>query len=111
MHLRPALRPRRDRTRLAVTARRRGPRADKTEGSPRVMLSGLNDTALVLAVYASQGPLLAPTQDSLPVAGWALPGGIGYPQGCDERFQRCYTLSSFPELRLAQCQCVLKQLI
>jgi len=26
------------------------------------------------------------TQDSLPAAGPALPGGIGYPQGFDERF-------------------------
>jgi hypothetical protein len=95
MHLRPALRPRRDRTRLALTACRRGPRSDKTDGSPRVLLSGLNDTASVLAVYTLQGTLLVATQDSLPAAGQALPGGIGYPQGCDERFQRCYTLSPF----------------
>ncbi len=27
------------------------------------------------------------TQDSLPAAGPALPDGIGYPQGSDERFQ------------------------
>jgi hypothetical protein len=29
------------------------------------------------------------TQDSFPVAGHALPGGIGYPQGSSERFQSC----------------------
>jgi len=27
------------------------------------------------------------TQDSLPVAGSALPDGLDYPQGSDERFQ------------------------
>ena len=30
-----------------------------------------------------------PTQNSLPAAGQALPDGIGYPQGPDERFQTC----------------------
>jgi hypothetical protein len=30
--------------------------------------------------------LPATTQDSLPAAGPALPDGIGYPQGFDERF-------------------------
>ena len=30
------------------------------------------------------------TQDSLPAAGQALPGGIGYPQGSNERFPRCF---------------------
>ena len=57
MHLCPVLRPRQDRTRLAHTACRHGPRSDNAEGSPRVMLSGLNSTALVLAVYASPSPL------------------------------------------------------
>ena len=41
-----------------------------------------------------------PTQDSLPAAGQALPGGIGYPQGPYERFPRCsrYIFSSSPKL-------------
>ena len=86
---------------------RRGPRADKDEGSPRVMLSGLNSTALVLAVYASQEPLRATTQDSLPAAGWALPGEIGYSRDDDERFQRSALFSPFPELVLAQCQFII----
>jgi len=60
----------------------------------RVVLSRLNSTALALAVYASQWSLLAPTQDSLPAAGQALPGGIGYPQGSDERFQTVFLLLS-----------------
>jgi hypothetical protein len=40
------------------------------------------------------------TQNSLPAAGQALPGGIEYPQGSDERFLSCnrYIRSSFPKL-------------
>lgn len=63
---------------------RRGPRTT-------ISLSWLNHTAFALAVYASQ--LSSPrrdctaTQDSLPAAGQALPGGIGYPQGCFVRFR------------------------
>ncbi len=36
--------------------------------------------------FASQGRSPGPTQDSLPAAGPALPDGIGYPQGFNERF-------------------------
>src|SRR5262249_21985957 len=39
-----------------------------------------------LVVYASSRGSPRPTQDSLLAAGQALPGGIGYPQGSDERF-------------------------
>jgi hypothetical protein len=49
---------------------------------------------LALAVYASQWSLLAPTQNSLPAAGQALPGGIGYPQSSYERFQTVVILLS-----------------
>jgi hypothetical protein len=62
------------------------PASDNNEGSPRVMISGLNRTAFDLAVHASQWRLPATTQDSLPVAGPALPDGIGYPQGSSKRF-------------------------
>src|SRR5208337_2938353 len=41
-------------------------------------------------------------QDSLPAAGPALPGGIGYPQGSCERFHGCVD-SPFPSF-LARCQ-------
>jgi hypothetical protein len=51
------LRPRRDWSPLALAGHQRGPRSDKAEGSPRVKLSRLNSTALVLAVYASSSPL------------------------------------------------------
>src|SRR4051812_16182558 len=45
------------------------------------------------------------TQDSLPVAGQALPDGIGYPQGSYESFPRCnrYISSPFPRLLGAGC--------
>ena len=44
--------------------------------APTIGLSTLNSTAFGLAVYASQGGLLRPTQDSLPVAGQALLDGL-----------------------------------
>ncbi len=51
------------------------PAADKSEDS-RNDLSRLNHTAWTLAVYASPRGSPLPTQDSLPAAGQALPGGI-----------------------------------
>ena len=63
----------------------------------QIYLSGLHSTALGLAVYASSGVLPHPTQNSLPVAGQALPDGIDYPQSCYERFP-CISTFSFPEL-------------
>src|SRR5271157_285704 len=45
-------------------------------GSREQKISGLDRTALGLAVYASQWRSPAATQDSLPAAGQALPGGI-----------------------------------
>jgi len=47
--------------------------------------SGLGRTAFDLAVYAPQRGSPLPTQDSLPAAGPALPRGIGYPHGSNER--------------------------
>ena len=75
-----------------------------TTKAPTTELSGLNRTALGLAVYASSGALRHPTQNSLPAAGQALPGGIQYPQGSYERFFSCnrYIRSPFPKLCLAQ---------
>ena len=48
------------------------PATDNDEGSPRVVISGLDRTAFDLAVYASQGRYPPATQDSLPAAGPAL---------------------------------------
>jgi len=45
-------------------------------GSREQKISGLDRTALGLAVYASQWRSPATTQDSLPAAGQALPDGI-----------------------------------
>lgn len=75
MCLCPVLRPRRDQTHQAVTVRWHGPRADKDEGSPRVMLSRLYGTALALAVYASPGGL--PAQDARLASG-CWPGCTGW---------------------------------
>ena len=63
-------------------------------------LSGLNDTAHPLAVYASQ-PGSLPDHARLASGCWpALPGGIGYPLGSDARFSfSCCT--SLPRLYLA----------
>jgi hypothetical protein len=54
---------------------RRGPRADKTEGSPRVGISGLHSTAWTLAVYASSGGL--PHRDARLASG-CWPGSTGW---------------------------------
>jgi hypothetical protein len=61
------------------TMPRRGPRSFDDEGSQQEVISGLTRTASALAVYASSGGLPHHTQDSLPVAGQALPDRIGYP--------------------------------
>ena len=50
-----------------------GPRTAK---APAKGLSTLNSMAFGLAVYASQCGLPRPTQNSLPAAGQALPGGL-----------------------------------
>ncbi len=60
-------------TRPPLCPRRRLPRF--------IQLSRLNRTALGLAVYASPGALPHKTQNSLPAAGQALPGGDQYPAG------------------------------
>ena len=73
-------------THQAIAMRRRGPRSQHDEGSLQEVISGLDNKALALAVYASQCGSRRPTQDSLLAAGQALPDGIGYPQGSNERF-------------------------
>ena len=90
------LRPRRDRTHQALAVCRRGPRGVHTEGSPRVVLSRLNSTALALAVYASQWPLLTPTQDSLPAAGQLYRVGLDTHKAPTKGFRPLS--SSFPKL-------------
>src|SRR3954471_22517755 len=104
------LRPRRDRAGSVgpgASCLARPPRLTKTRAHGEE-ISGLNRTAFDLAVYASQWKSPATTQDSLPAAGPALPGGIGYPQGPCKRFQA--VLSSFSELLGARCRSRLQSL-
>ena len=82
----PALRPRRD---LCARPSRRFGAAFRhyyDVGSHNKPLSGLHHTACALAIYASSPGSPLTTQDSLPAAGQALPGGTGYPLGSHARF-------------------------
>jgi hypothetical protein len=49
---------------------------NRTAKAPARGLSTLHSMAFGLTVYASQCGLPRPTQDSLPAAGQALPGGL-----------------------------------
>src|SRR5260370_3431880 len=84
------------RTDHARPSRRVGmaPAMTTTKAPTRSQLSRLNRTASGLAVYASSRALPHATQNSLPAAGQALPDGIGYPQGCYERFLMLLILPS-----------------
>jgi hypothetical protein len=80
--------------------RRRGPRSMKDEGSPRVVISGLQSTAWALAVYASPRPL--PGRDArLAFGRW--PGSTGWaclPTGFLRKVSEGsrYISSPFPKL-------------
>jgi len=64
------------------------PSANLTTSAPTTSLfSGLDHTACTLPVYASPRTLPHATQHSVPAAGQALPGGIGYPPGSIRRFR------------------------
>lgn len=79
----------------AVAAPRMVPSALTTASAPAwIIVSRLDHTARMLAVYASQGRSPATTQDSLPAAWPAWPGGIGYPLGSVTRFRQviCFLL-------------------
>ena len=68
--------PGRTEVRQAIAALGTAPACVNNGGSREQKISGLDRTALGLAVYASQWRSPATTQDSLPAAGQALPGGI-----------------------------------
>ena len=79
------------------------PERSTTKAPHDSVISGLNGTALALAVYASPGPLLDRTQDSLLVAGQALPGGICTRRVPSKGFCNAQNItSSSPKLFLAQ---------
>ncbi len=87
-------RPRRHRLRHSLWRHIDTAPAVSTTKAVALNLSRLNHTASGLAVYASQCRLPEnTTQDSLLVAGQALPGGIDYPQGSDERLPNITSLS------------------
>jgi len=90
----PALRPRRDLRTQPDQCVGAAFRYFKNVGS-RDRITRLNHTACSLPVYASQYRSPGTTQHSVPAAGQALPDGIGYPQGSNERFQ-VRSLPPFP---------------
>jgi hypothetical protein len=97
----PARRPRRD---LSARPCRRFDAAFRNSnnvGSRNIGLSGLSHTACTLAVYASSPASPLTTQDSLPIAGQALPGGIGYPLGSLTRVSDLLFYISSPLARLS----------
>jgi hypothetical protein len=91
----PVLRPRRDRRRQAIAAPRRGlPLCGRRRLPRRCRFRGsIARPVHSLSTLRSPGRPRA-TQDSFPAAGPALPGGVGYPQGSDERFLRFSVLLS-----------------
>ncbi len=86
-------------TRLALgTLVGAAPAMSKTKAPTINVISGLNRTALELAVYASCGRSPGP-HATLASGCWpALPDGIDYPQGSSERFPRIYISFPLPEL-------------
>jgi hypothetical protein len=105
--VRRVLGPRQDPEARLVTASGRGPSARSHGGlTARSLISGLDSTAFALAVYASSSGLPRPTQDSLPAACQALPGGIGYPQGSGERFPIARPpFPTYPDARTTKLTC------
>jgi len=84
-------------THQALTMRRRGPRNVHDEGSHENSFRG-SITRLRHWLSTLRRPGRPDTtQDSLPAAGQALPDGLGYPQGSNERFQGVsYIYPPFP---------------
>ena len=97
--LRPALRPRRDR--LVRPLRRVDAVAVRLTTTTPAMwcFRGSITRPQHSLSYASPTGLPRPTPDSLPAAGPALRGGIGYPLGSSERFPKMMrSPSPFPKL-------------
>ena len=90
-------------THLALTMRRRGPRCVHDEGSHVSYFRGsITRLRHWLSTLRRPGYPDA-TQDSLPAVGQALPDGLDYPQGSNERFSGCILHpSSFPKFNAAQ---------
>ena len=92
MIIRHVLRPRCDQARWWVQVSLMpgaAPASDKDEGSRQGAFRGSIAQRLISLSTLRSGRSPAPTQDSLPAAGPALPDGIGYPQGSCKRFHIC----------------------
>jgi hypothetical protein len=70
-----------------VANARHGPASDKDEGSGQkgIFRGSIAQRLISLSTLRREGRP-STTQDLLPAAGPALPGGIGYPQGSNKRF-------------------------
>ena len=81
------LRPRRDHRPRPLRDDGTAPALFDAEGSPRekAFRGSMGRPSSWLSTLRRYGRPYS-TQDSLPAAGHALPGGIGYPQGSNERF-------------------------
>jgi hypothetical protein len=80
----------------AIAARRHGPCGADGKGSHKAVFfrGSIAGPRRSLSTLRSRG-CPRTTQDSLPVAGQALPDGIGYPQDSTARFPGCF-LHHFP---------------
>jgi hypothetical protein len=99
----PVLRPRQDRRIRPLQCAGTAPAMSTTKAPTTIHLSGLNRTALGLAVYASSRASPPPTQNSLPAAGQLCRTGLVTRRAPVKGFRNAsYISSSFPKLGLAQ---------
>ena len=105
LYARPALRPRRDELRLAITAHLARPsHSNKTPAPTGCCISGLHHTAYGLAVYASQYG--SPLYHARLASGWRLTstGWGSIPTGSLREVSLIYMRSPSPRLCLAHIQ-------
>jgi hypothetical protein len=81
---------------FSFIGRRRGPRSNHDEGSCIATFEAQSHSFSTRCLRLAVADYSATTQDSLPAAGLALPDGLGYPQGSNERFQSLRPTSSRP---------------
>jgi len=102
LYICPALRPRLRCSNSLIVRSRSLPLSVKWKPHAISTISRLNDTAFVLAVYASRALSPRPMQDSLPATCYALPDEmhnfLWFPLGHSKRF---LPISSFYELHVA----------
>lgn len=101
LHLRRALRPRQDHWRLTIRDAAARPPWRKRRGLLHCRFRGSIPRLWCSLSTLRPGGLPPRTQDSLPAAGQALPGGLD-PQGSNERFQSVLHLILLSQACLAQ---------